>query len=230
MRPAPAGARRRHRHAGPAHRHRADRARCGRRRGGCTCCRARRFATVIRAGKRRRSACVFRGDDLQPRARLGAPPRRARRPRASTSTCPSRSSTISPPIQEAKNQATEHGDRMKVLMSLLRGYNVAPPDRPGPESAEVAAALRSLGYVSGSAPARHVFTEADDPKRLVKIDRDLHTAAELFRSGRRDGGDRHARQCDRAAPRHRGCLHLAGLCVLASPVSPARRSRRSRRR
>ena len=86
--------------------------------------------------------------------------------------------------QEAKNQAAEQEDRMKVLGGLLRGYNVAPPARPGPESAEVAATLRSLGYVTGSAPARQVYTEADDPKRLVKVDQDLHTAGELSRSGK----------------------------------------------
>ena len=73
---------------------------------------------------------------------------------------------------------------MQVLTNLLRTYNVAPPDRPGHESAEVAAALRSLGYVSGSAPERKVFTEADDPKSLVEVDRDLHTASELYQAGK----------------------------------------------
>ncbi len=36
----------------------------------------------------------------------------------------------------------------------------------------------------GSAPERKVFTEADDPKRLVEIDRDLHTATELYQDGK----------------------------------------------
>jgi tetratricopeptide (TPR) repeat protein len=85
---------------------------------------------------------------------------------------------------ETKNEAPAQADRVQVMTNLLRGYNVAPPTRPEPESAEVAATLRSLGYVTGSAPARQTYTEADDPKRLVKVDQDLHTAGELYRSGK----------------------------------------------
>jgi arylsulfatase A-like enzyme/tetratricopeptide (TPR) repeat protein len=85
---------------------------------------------------------------------------------------------------EVKNLAAGNADRVQVMTNLLRGYDVAPPSRPGPESAEVNAALRSLGYVTGSAPPRHSYTEADDPKRLVKVDQDLHAATELFRRGK----------------------------------------------
>jgi tetratricopeptide (TPR) repeat protein len=51
-------------------------------------------------------------------------------------------------------------------------------------------ALRSLSYISGSAPERQVFTEADDLKNLVTIDRDLHRADELFRENRTTEGVR----------------------------------------
>jgi tetratricopeptide (TPR) repeat protein len=88
--------------------------------------------------------------------------------------------------KEATNLANAQRDRLQVLTNLLRTYNVAPPDRPGRETAEASAALRSLGYVQGSAPARAVYTEADDPKRLVEIDRDLHTATTLTQDGRTD--------------------------------------------
>jgi arylsulfatase A-like enzyme/Flp pilus assembly protein TadD len=87
---------------------------------------------------------------------------------------------------EQANLASSQRDRLQVLTNLLRGYNTAPPGRPGQESAEAAAALRSLGYVSGSAPAKATYTEADDPKRLVQIDNDLHNATELTQNGRRD--------------------------------------------
>jgi tetratricopeptide (TPR) repeat protein len=40
--------------------------------------------------------------------------------------------------------------------------------------------------VSGSAAAKATYTEADDPKRLVQLDRDLHTASELTQNGKRD--------------------------------------------
>ena len=87
---------------------------------------------------------------------------------------------------EQANRAGSDRDRMQVLTNLLRGYNTAAPNRPGQESAEAAATLRSLGYVSGSAPAKAAYAEADDPKRLVQIDNDLHKASELTQNGRRD--------------------------------------------
>jgi arylsulfatase A-like enzyme/Flp pilus assembly protein TadD len=87
-------------------------------------------------------------------------------------------------LKEERNLATQQAHRVQVLVNVLRTFNVAPPDRPGQESAEVSATLRSLGYVSGSAPERKVFTEADDLKNLVHVDRDLHTASEHYQNGR----------------------------------------------
>ncbi len=86
--------------------------------------------------------------------------------------------------KEERNLAPQRPEQVQVLVNVLRSFNVAPPGRPGQESAEVAATLRSLGYVSGSAPERKVFTEADDLKNLVLLDRDLHTASELYQSGK----------------------------------------------
>jgi arylsulfatase A-like enzyme/cytochrome c-type biogenesis protein CcmH/NrfG len=87
--------------------------------------------------------------------------------------------------RESSNLANAQRDRLQVLTNLLRTFNVDPPNRPGRESAEAAAALRSLGYVQGSAPAKAVYTEADDPKRLVEIDADLHRATAMNQAGRR---------------------------------------------
>ncbi|MEX2271139.1 MAG: sulfatase-like hydrolase/transferase [Vicinamibacterales bacterium] len=91
---------------------------------------------------------------------------------------------------EHTNLAASARDRVQVMANMLRGFNVAPPNRPGQESAEAREALRSLGYVTGSAPARDRYTEDDDPKRLVEVDRDLHRASEAFQEGRRDEGIR----------------------------------------
>jgi tetratricopeptide (TPR) repeat protein len=87
---------------------------------------------------------------------------------------------------ENQNGAAQKPQRLSVLSNILRTYNTAPPQRPGQESAEAVAALRSLGYVSGSTPAKAAYTENDDPKRLVEIDRDLHAATDLFENGKRD--------------------------------------------
>ena len=86
--------------------------------------------------------------------------------------------------KEASNLAASQGSRMAVLANVLRGFNTALPQRPGREAAQVSATLRSLGYITGSAPARTTYTEADDPKRLVEVDRDLHLATEHFQQGR----------------------------------------------
>ncbi len=85
---------------------------------------------------------------------------------------------------EVSNLASRQPERLQVLTNLLRTFSTAAPDRPGQISASEREALRSLSYIAGSAPERHVFTEADDLKNLVTIDRDLHRASELFRENR----------------------------------------------
>ncbi len=85
--------------------------------------------------------------------------------------------------RESTNLVRQQSDRVRVMLNLLRQYNTAPPDRPSGESQQTADALRSLGYVTGAAPAKAVYTEADDPKTLVKIDEDLHTATDLVQQG-----------------------------------------------
>jgi arylsulfatase A-like enzyme/cytochrome c-type biogenesis protein CcmH/NrfG len=87
---------------------------------------------------------------------------------------------------EQQNRAPREAQRVDVMMNLLKTFDVAPPNRPGRESADAAAALRTLGYVSGAAAPKATYTEADDPKRLIDIDNDLHTATELTQSGRTD--------------------------------------------
>ena len=85
---------------------------------------------------------------------------------------------------EKNNLASRQPEVLQVLTNLLRTFDVSAPNRPGLVSAEEATKFGSLGYTSGSAPERHVFTEKDDLKNLVAIDRDLHRASELFRTGK----------------------------------------------
>jgi tetratricopeptide (TPR) repeat protein len=84
---------------------------------------------------------------------------------------------------EAHNVLASERQRGDVLMALLRSFDVSPPNRPARESAETSAALRALGYVSGSAPARETYTDADDPKQLVALDNEIHAASELTQRG-----------------------------------------------
>jgi arylsulfatase A-like enzyme/Tfp pilus assembly protein PilF len=84
---------------------------------------------------------------------------------------------------ELANIASANADRAKVLTATLKTYDTNLPNRAGTETAENAAQLKALGYTSGSAAAKAVYTEADDPKTLSALDRDLHTASELNQSG-----------------------------------------------
>lgn len=86
--------------------------------------------------------------------------------------------------KEQHNDAAKEPDRVRVMLNLLKTFNMAPPDRPSEETTEATDILRSLGYVSGDAPAKAHYTEADDPKTLVGLDNDLHTASELVQEGK----------------------------------------------
>ena len=70
------------------------------------------------------------------------------------------------------------------LSARLTEFHPTPPGAPQPESPEVAARLRALGYVSGSAAPRAHYTDQDDPKRLVDIDRLMKDAVALDEEGR----------------------------------------------
>jgi tetratricopeptide (TPR) repeat protein len=101
--------------------------------------------------------------------------------------------------REERNLAAERHERTAVLLNALRGYDVAPPDRPGEETPAVRDRLRALGYIGGSpAPARDRYTEEDDPKRLIDIDAALHEAGELYEKGRlRESADLFAKIIER---------------------------------
>ncbi|MDA1306821.1 MAG: sulfatase-like hydrolase/transferase [Acidobacteria bacterium] len=100
---------------------------------------------------------------------------------------------IDQPIQELYDLETDPGElrnvahprraRTDVLAGVLKTFDVALPSRPGRESSEVSAALRSLGYVSGSAAPRTVYTEADDLKNLAGLNRRLYEANDALFEG-----------------------------------------------
>jgi arylsulfatase A-like enzyme/tetratricopeptide (TPR) repeat protein len=55
--------------------------------------------------------------------------------------------------------------------------------RRQPTAAE-SANLRSLGYAGGSAPIKRSYGPDDDPKRLVALDRQVHTVIDFYQRGR----------------------------------------------
>jgi len=86
--------------------------------------------------------------------------------------------------REERNIAPQHGERVRLLTAQLGGFGATLPGDQTTENAEVRARLQSLGYLSGSAPLKARYTEEDDPKRLIDVDRLMIQGIELHRSGR----------------------------------------------
>jgi arylsulfatase A-like enzyme/Flp pilus assembly protein TadD len=112
--------------------------------------------------------------------------------------------------REQSNLAPVEGDRLPPLRDMLRAFNVAMPNQPLAESAEVSAALRSLGYESARAAPKGTYTAADDPKTLVPIDHEVHTAQDLYEHGHTgDAIDRLSRVVAAHPTLADACLYLA---------------------
>ena len=87
--------------------------------------------------------------------------------------------------KEESNLVDRRADRRRVLDARLRDFHAAPPGDRFAESPEVAAKLQSLGYTSGSAPRKAKYTEEDDPKNLMELDRWIQQGIEAWQHGRR---------------------------------------------
>ncbi|HVT58413.1 MAG TPA: sulfatase-like hydrolase/transferase [Thermoanaerobaculia bacterium] len=78
-----------------------------------------------------------------------------------------------------------HSERRRaaeLARRLPRGA-LAPVARDATPAPEVQAKLRSLGYAVGAAPAKSVYTPADDPKNLIGIDRALQAIVQAYEGG-----------------------------------------------
>jgi len=87
---------------------------------------------------------------------------------------------------EAANLARSRPDRVRVLTALLSDLKPALPSAQVHESLDVRETLESLGYTSAPAPRKASYSEADDPKNLVEIDRLMMDGIELHRDGHTD--------------------------------------------
>ena len=93
---------------------------------------------------------------------------------------------------EMTNLAASSSERMRALSARLDDFHPSRPGAPQAETADVAARLRALGYVTGSSAPKDRYTDRDDPKRLVAIDRLMHEAVALDDEGKlRDGIERY---------------------------------------
>ena len=85
---------------------------------------------------------------------------------------------------EQANLVDTQAERRRVLETRLQAFGPVAPGQRQVEDAETAARLRALGYTSGSAQQGKKYTEDDDPKRLIDLDRQMHAGIEAFNAGR----------------------------------------------
>jgi arylsulfatase A-like enzyme/tetratricopeptide (TPR) repeat protein len=81
---------------------------------------------------------------------------------------------------EQSNLVGKEAERQRTLEARLRAFGTGGTTDRQREDAAARARLQALGYVSGSAPVKERYTEADDPKRLVGVDAELRRAVELY--------------------------------------------------
>lgn len=80
---------------------------------------------------------------------------------------------------ETRNRIDDDRPAARALAGELPRESVWPPRR-GSVDPEQEARMRSLGYVSGSAPARDRYGPEDDPKTLLPLDRKIHQVIDHY--------------------------------------------------
>lgn len=85
---------------------------------------------------------------------------------------------------ETTNLVERRSDRRRTLEARLRAFDAPPPGSRELETKDTQARLRALGYVARGTPRKTRYTEEDDPKRLVDLDRAIHRGVEEMERGR----------------------------------------------
>ena len=84
---------------------------------------------------------------------------------------------------ERNNRIDRDPDRRRVLEAQLRSLGPTTAGERRAEDAATVARLKALGYVSGGSARPKRYTEADDPKPLIDLDRKVHEGIDLFQRG-----------------------------------------------
>ena len=84
---------------------------------------------------------------------------------------------------EQTNLAASEPDQLRQYHQTLVAFDTSAPAEPMAEDSDVRAKLGSLSYLTTRATQKSTYTAADDPKTLVKVDRAVHDAQDLFEKG-----------------------------------------------
>ncbi len=86
--------------------------------------------------------------------------------------------------KEAQNLVAKDPERTRARVAELRQFGAQLPGAGRTETAEVRERLKSLGYVSGSAPRKTAYTAEDDPKNLMDVERLMMEGIDFHRQRR----------------------------------------------
>ena len=101
--------------------------------------------------------------------------------------------------QELKNLRADRRRDVEAARAILSKTRDAAITR-SKVTAEEAAQLRALGYVSGTAEAKDAYTAADDPKNLVDLDNKMHQVVDAYERHDIDRAMKLAREVVAARP------------------------------
>jgi arylsulfatase A-like enzyme/Tfp pilus assembly protein PilF len=127
-----------------------------------------------------------------------------------------------PELYDLESDPAEQTNRLenpgRGARGLARELSALLPD-DGPVERHVSAsadaeALRSLGYLSGSAARKDRYTAEDDPKNLVEVDRRIFRFIDLYQRGELEAATAAAREIVRDQPEmSAGYYHLAQVLL-----------------
>ena len=86
--------------------------------------------------------------------------------------------------KEERNLTASSATMARELFDALKKLGASLPGAQRDENAEVRARLEALGYVSGTPARKAAFTESDDPKKLIPLDRLMLEGIDLYGRGR----------------------------------------------
>ena len=102
--------------------------------------------------------------------------------------------------REVHNLASARAADVKAMRTALSRFPFAPA-QPAAETASARERLAALGYISAGSAMRSRYTEADDPKRLIAVDRDLQAIVSDDLTGNVAGAIETAQRIARQYPR-----------------------------
>jgi arylsulfatase A-like enzyme/Flp pilus assembly protein TadD len=122
---------------------------------------------------------------------------------------------------ETKNRVDTDRRAARAAFDALPAASAWPPPSRGAVGGEEEARMLALGYAASVAPSKSSFGPADDPKRLVELDRKIHHLVEAYTDGDVERAITLARELVAARPMPLGHSLLANALLEAGRTGEA---------